>query len=301
MAMYDVIVVGAGPAGLNAALVLGRCRRRVLVCDHGRPRNAVSPAVHGFLSRDGIAPLELLRIGRDQLSRYSDVEFRAIEVVRASQVEGGFQVDLADGRSERARMLLVATGVVDRLPAVEGAETYYGSGVHHCPYCDGWEVRDRRLGAYGKRSMGVDLAIELTSWSDDVMLFTDGRAEIPDDKLRRLAALNIEVRYEPIVRFDGHDGRLSSVVLEDGTTISRDAVFFKTAFRQHSDLCERLGCAFTEHGAVDTGTYESTNVPGLYVAGDASKHVQLAIVAAAEGANAAFAINKALTAADTRL
>lgn len=298
--MYDVIIVGAGPAGLNAALVLGRCRRRVLICDHGKPRNAASPALHGFLSRDGVDPLELLRIGREQLATYPSVEYRHVEVENAVPTPDGFRVEVAGGGEEHARMLLLATGVVDRLPDIEEAEALYGRGLYHCPYCDGWEVRDQRLAAYGKRSLAVDLAIELTCWSDDVILFTDGKAEMADRKLVRLEELNILIREERVVRLDGAEAGLAAVILEDGTRIPRDAMFFKTAFRQRSDICERLGCAFTEQGAVDTGTYEATNVPGLYVAGDASKHVQLAIVAAAEGAGAAFAINNALIGADTR-
>lgn len=297
---YDVIIVGAGPAGLSAALVLGRCRRRVLVCDHGQPRNAAARALHGFLSRDGIDPQELLRIGRKQLEPYASVAFRDVEVVDASRESSGFRVTLTGGDEMRSRMLLVATGVVDRLPEFEGAERFYGRGLYHCPYCDGWEVRDRRLAAYGKRSLAVELAIELTSWSDDIMLFTDGRSEIAEEKRARLRELGIPVVKKRIAGVDGAGEQLRAVILKDGTAIERDALFFKTAFRQRSDLCERLGCAFTESGAVDTGAYESTNVPGLYVAGDASKHVQLAIVAAAEGAGAAFAINNALTAEDTR-
>lgn len=298
--MYDVIIVGAGPAGQNAALVLGRCRRHVLLCDHGKPRNAASPALHGFLSRDGIDPLELLRIGREQLATYPSVEYRHVEVENAVRTPDGFRVEVAGGAEEHARMLLLATGVVDRLPDIEDAETHYGRGLYHCPYCDGWEVRDRRLAAYGKRSLAVDLAIELTCWSEDIMLFTDGKSEIADRKRLRLEELNIPIREDRVVRLEGAHAGLAAVILEDGTRVPRDAMFFKTAFRQRSDICERLGCAFTEQGAVDTGTYESTNVPGLYVAGDASKHVQLAIVAAAEGAGAAFAINNALIVADSR-
>ena len=297
--MYDVIIVGAGPAGLSAALILGRCRRRVLVCDHGQPRNAAARALRGFLSRDGIDPQELLRIGREQLEPYASVACRDVEVVDASRESYGFRVTAAGGEEMRSRMLLVATGVVDRLPEFDDAERFYGRGLYHCPYCDGWEVRNRRLAAYGKRSLAVELAIELTSWSDDIVLFTDGKAEIAEEKRARLHALKISVREERIAGVEGADEQLSAVILEDGTAIACDALFFKTAFRQRSDFCEQLGCAFTENGAVDTGAYESTNVPGLYVAGDASKHVQLAIVAAAEGAGAAFAINNALTAADT--
>lgn len=296
--MYDVIIVGAGPAGLSAALLLGRCGRSVLICDSGEPRNAPSRALHGFLTRDGISPEEFLRIGREQLTRYPGVQFRHTEVRDAECRPGSFEVTLDSGEKAVSRILLLATGVVDRLPDMEGLDAFYGTSVFHCPYCDGWEVTGGRLAAYGKRSNGVDLALELTCWSDDIVLLTDGRVQLSEESSRRLDQNGIQVYDAPVAALVGTAGKLERVVFEDGSSLTRDALFFKTAFRQHSDLPEQLGCDFTNRGAVDTGEYEWTDVPGLYVAGDASRRVQLAVVAAAEGAQAAFAINNALLAAD---
>ena len=292
--MYDVIVVGGGPAGLSAALVLGRCRRRVLVCDAGRPRNAASQALHGFLTRDGIPPGELLRIGREQLRRYETVELIDAEVVDARGLDGGFEVALADGARHACRMLLLAAGVVDELPPIDGVEAFYGRSVFHCPYCDGWEVRDQPLAVYGRGRQGLGLALELMAWSRDLVLCTDGPIELSPEERGRLSRHGILVREERIARLEGIDGMLGCIVFADGQTLRRRALFFSTGFRQGSDLPARLGCNFTHRGAVETGTYETTDVPGLFVAGDASRQVQLAIVAAAEGAKAAFAINTAL-------
>jgi thioredoxin reductase len=155
-ARYDVIIVGGGPAGLSAALVLGRSRRRVLVCDNGRPRNAASHGLHGYLTRDGILPGELLRIGGEQLEPYG-VEFRQIEAADAERDVGGFSVLLAGGECVRSRLLLVATGVVDRLPEIDGVRELYGRSVFHCPYCDGWEMRDEPLAVYGRGRQGAGL------------------------------------------------------------------------------------------------------------------------------------------------
>ena len=290
---YDVIIVGAGPAGLSAALILGRCRRNVLVLDSGRPRNAASHAMHGFLSRDGIAPTEFLRIARQQLTQYRSVKFARKRATRACHVKGGFEVTTTDGQTRRCRKLLLATGVVDELPPVEGIDAYYGRSVFHCPYCDGWESRDQPLAVYARSVNGVGLAIELTMWSRDIVLCTDG-VRIDTKHVDRLERYQIPWRRDPIARLEGTRGRLRRIVFDNGESLARRVMFFSMGQRQSSDLALQLGCGFTHKGAVRTGEYEVTDIPGVYVAGDASKLVQLAIVAAAEGAQAAFAINKAL-------
>jgi thioredoxin reductase len=292
--MVDVVVVGAGPAGLSAALILGRCLRRVLLLDTERPRNAASHAMHGFLSRDGIAPAELRRIGREQLAPYETVTLEPLEARRARAVRGGFEVTLGDSRRVRCRKLLLATGVVDELPEVEGLGEMYGRSVFHCPYCDGWEQRGQPTAVYTRSSKGVGLAVELKLWTADIVLCTDATARLSAAHLRRLQQHAIGVRTAKIARLEGSDGRLERIVFVRGEPLERRVMFFNTGQRQHCQLPSELGCAFTDKGAVRTGRYEATNIPGLYVAGDASKHVQLAIVAAAEGAQAAFAINTAL-------
>ena len=288
--MFDVIIVGAGPAGLSAALILGRCRRRVLLCDTGKPRNAASHAMHGFLTRDGIQPDEFLRLGREQLQQYATVELRHISVRDASQLDNAFEVELEDGTRVTSRKLLLTTGVIDTLPEIEGLENFYGRSVHHCPYCDGWEVRDQPLAIYGKGKHGYELALELTLWSHDLALCTNGE-ELEEKQRQRLERNNILICEERIARLEGKDGILERIVYADGEALPRRALFFFSEEHQHSDLPEKMGCDFTGRGAVRTGEYEDTCMPGLYVAGDASRHVQLVIVAAAEGAQAAFAIN----------
>ncbi len=293
--LYDVIIVGGGPAGLSAALLLGRCRRRVLLCDAGTPRNAAAHALYGFLTRDGIAPAELLRIGREQLRSYPTVELQQVEVVDAATVAGRFEVVLADGSRRAGRKLLLATGVVDRLPPIEGIAALYGTSVFHCPYCDGWEVRDQPLAVYGRGAHGRSLALELTGWSADLVLCTDGPAELTGADRARLARHGVRVREEPIARLEGTDGRLERIVFATGDVLPRRALFFSSAQRQRSDLAARLGCRLTRSGDVATdGRCRAAGVPGLYVAGDASRGVHLAIVAAGEGAEAAFAINTEL-------
>jgi thioredoxin reductase len=289
--MYDVIIVGAGPAGLSAALMLGRSCRRVLVCDTGKPRNAASHAMHGFLSRDGIAPLEFLQIAREQMRQYDTVEFMDAEVTEANcRPDARFEVTLADGSRCESRKLLIATGVVDKVPDIEGFERLYGRSVFHCPYCDGWEVRDQPLAIYGRGERGLGLSLELTGWSRDLVLCTDGPSEIDAAGLARLERNDIRVREDRLVRLEG-EAHLDRIVFATGEPLARRALFFTTGQEQQSQLAMGLGCQLNEKGTVPTGKYETTHLPGLYVAGDASRAVQWVVVAAAEGAEAAFAIN----------
>ena len=298
---FDVLIVGAGPAGLSAALILGRCRRSVLICDTGRPRNAASQALHGYLTRDGMPPLEFLALARTELDQYVNVQLRQVEVVSAEcDDDGRFRARLATGEDVSARKLLIATGVVDRLPEIEGFRELFGRSVFHCPYCDGWEIRDAPIAIYGRGDRGLGLALELTAWSRDLVLCTDGPSDIDEEGLTRLARNAIAIRQERVSRLEGRDGILEKVVFDDGSELPRRALFFTTGQFQRSDLSIRLGCEFNEKGTVRTGKYETTHLRGLYVAGDASRAVQWVVVAASEGAEAAFAINTDLTKEDLR-
>lgn len=298
--LWDAIVVGGGPAGLNAALVLGRCRRKVLLFDDGRPRNAVSHALHGFLSRDGIAPSELRAIAREQLAPYPSVVVHEARVVDASHTDYGFSVRTGDDRSFGARKLLLAAGVVDTLPEQPGFRELYGSAVFHCPYCDGWEMRDQPLAVYGRGDdKGGGLALEMTLWSRDTVLCSDGPSGLTADYRGKLERHGIAVREERIARLEvANEAPYRSsfdIVFESGPSLRRAAIFFNTGRRQSTDLAERLGCdMYDPKGCTVDNHRQITHVPGLYVAGDASRDVLQAIVAAGEGAQAAIGINTAL-------
>ena len=293
--VYDVVVVGGGPAGLSAALVLARCRRRVLVCDAGQPRNASASALHGYLTRDGIPPLEMLRLAREELLRY-EIEVQRVTVTDVERADEGFVVLVEHGMRLSARTVLLATGVRDHLPDVPGIDECYGTTVHHCPYCDGWEVRDRALAVIGNGAGGAGLALSLKTWSDRVVLCTNGRARLTRDQRLQLAGQQIRIREERIVRLNHDTGHVKELVIGGNEAVPCEAIFFATSQAQQSVLPRDLGCEFTRKGAVKTDHLGETCVPGLFVVGDASRDVQFVIVAAAEGAKAAVAINKALQA-----
>jgi len=296
---WDVVIAGAGPAGLSAALVLGRARRKVLLCDTGTPRSWASKEMHGFLTRDGIAPAEFRRLAHKEVGRYSNVVFCAAEVTAASSLAGGgFSVAIAGKRRTRSRKLLIATGVFDHLPPVTGIEALFGKSVFQCPYCDGWEVSDAPIAVYGKRRRGFEMARAMTAWTSDIALCTDGAALLTDTERTHLQRNGIEIFEERIERLASTRGKLREIIFRGGRRLKRSALFFDTPCSGQSKLAESLGCQFSRHGGVKCGQYEATSVSGVFVAGNIIKDVQLVIVAAAEGTRAAFGINRALTRED---
>ena len=290
---YDVIIVGGGPAGLSAALVLGRCRRKVLVCDAGNPRNARSQAMHGFLSRDGTNPSEFLAMAREEVKGYG-VELCEGTVMGVCAVDAGFEIQLLDGERFRGRKLLLATGVVDRIPTIQGLDLLYGKSVHHCPYCDGWEYSDAPIAVYGSGHAGVGLAMGMKTWTNDIVLCSNGPAKLHARDREKLARFGIDVIEKCISRVEGTGGKLDRIVFDDGSSISRRAIFFSTGNVQRSELPAALGCHVTNKGAVKTTRGQRSSVPGVWVCGDASEDTQYVIVAAAEGAKAAMGVNKEL-------
>jgi thioredoxin reductase len=297
----DVVVVGGGPAGLSAALVLARARRSVALIDEGKPRNAPSRAVHNFLSRDGIAPSELLQISRAQLAAYPTVRFLRSRAVDAQRLRHGFEVVTAEGERVLGRKLILATGLTDQLPAVPGMMELYGRGVFSCPYCDGWELRDRPLVVYGRDDeRGGQFALELTGWSRDIVLCTDGPSELTDECRARLERNGIAVRPDRVVRLEPVDARSCRVVFERGEALARHALFVFGNYRQASDLAGRLGSPGFSPTDVKVQRHGRAGVDGLFVIGDASRDVLQVAVAAGEGCEAAITVNCELLREDLR-
>jgi thioredoxin reductase len=267
----------------------------VLVCDAGHPRNARAQQMHGYLSRDGVSPLDLLTIGREELRPYG-VEFRQVTVSDVAIDGDGFDVRLETGERLATRKVLIASGVRDHLPEIDGLDACYGISVHHCPYCDGWEERDRTIAVLGQGTPAVGLALSLKTWSDRIVICSNGRSRMTSKQRAQLKEHEIPVHQEPVARLEHEDGRVRLLRLSDGADVPCDAVFFTGAQSQQCNFPSKLGCEFTRKGTVKTDHLGQTRVPGLYVVGDASRDVQFVIVAAAEGAKAAVAINKALQA-----
>jgi thioredoxin reductase len=299
--VYDAIIVGGGPAGLSAALVLGRACRSVVIIDAGRPRNAAAREMHCYLGRDGTPPHDLLSDGRKEVAKY-EVELVPDTVVKAEKLStserlaagAAFTVETAEERVFAGRKLLFATGTCDELPEFPGVRECYGATVHHCPYCDGWEHRGERILVYGKElKEAVGLALALKGWSSVINVLADGQP-IDSEQSGRLTSNSIRWAAEPIARFVHHGDQLDGVELADGRIIPAEAMFFHTKQRPGCELPRSLGVVFDEPFSGRTSRKQKTNVPGLYIAGDADGDVQFMIVAAAEGATAAVAINREL-------
>lgn len=290
----DVAIVGGGPAGLSAALVLGRSRRHVVVFDGGHHRNDGSVAVHGFLTRDGTPPAALRAIARNELRAYGTVHVED-QVVTGIEPDGDFfHVTTGGDAPYLARRVLLATGLVDVHPPIAGADPLHGRLVLACPYCDGWEHRDRSLAAYAQPDdRGARYALLLAQWSSNVTYYP-GRAPDLSIELRTvLATRTIPIDERPIERLDEHEGELHAW-FADGTYRRHAALFYHLGCTQGQELARRLGVALDKRGGVAVDEHGASSVRGVYAAGDATRDTLQAIVGAGEGAVAAIAINQSL-------
>ncbi|GAA3929334.1 NAD(P)/FAD-dependent oxidoreductase [Hymenobacter algoricola] len=291
---YEMIVVGASNAGLSAALVLGRARRRVLVLDDGGLPATAALHPHGFFARDGSDPRRALGLGREQLLPYP-VEFSAHEARQAKLTPAGIVLTLGSGTVVTTPSLLLATGMSDELPAIPGVAALWGRGVYHCPYCHGWENRYNQVAVYGGGRAGYQQAVLLHHWCPRLTLNTDGPADLTPEQRAHLRALAIVVEEAPVSALDGSAKCLRALELQDGRRQPVDAVFLRPNQRQRSTLAAQLGCAFTpEGGYVQVSETGLTGIPGVYAVGDMTGPFQQAILAAASGTRAAAALNDAL-------
>lgn len=296
MNRYDVVVIGGGAAGLSAAMVLSRAGRRVLVVDAGEPRNAPAAHMHGFLSRDGMPPNELLAVGRAEVKAYGG-EFLDGRVHTVTRDGEDFAVAVTGGVTVGSRRVLVATGLRDELPHIEGLRQRWARDVLHCPYCHGYEVRGQRFGVLGWSAEAVRYAQIVRQWSDDVVLFASPTG-LSDDEREQLTARHIEIVEGQVERVVVDNDRLQGVALADGRSVARDVVFVPPRFVPNNDVLVQLGCAIDDFGWVVTDSTGKASVAGVWAAGNVVNPRAQVITAAGEGSTAAIAINADLVGED---
>ena len=295
--LYDVVILGGGPAGLSAALNLGRARRRVLLCDSGPRRNAAAEHVHGFVTRDGITPNEFRAVGREQLGPYASVEVRDVRVDSISGESGAFTVQLGS-ESVQARRILLCTGLIDELPEVDGVRELWGHAIVQCPYCHGWESRDQRFAYWATSPEMLDFALLLRGWTNQVTLLTGGKFPVSEELSRRLASAGVGLEERPIRRLrpkEDQPRQLERVEFDSGEPLPLDLVFAHPKQRQ-VDVVRTLDLALDSNGhvLVDEQRRE-TSRPGIYAGGDTITRAQSAVLAAASAMLAAAALNHGLT------
>lgn len=293
---YDCIIIGGGPAGLNAALVLGRARRNVILFDSNEPRNHVVRESHGFLTRDGIQPAKIRQLALQELEAYPSIQVKPEKALSIECIsETNYEVTTESSNVYKSTKILLATGLKDEQPNVPGIERFYGTSLFSCPYCDGWEVRDQPLAVIADKNV-YKLAKEVFIWSRDLIVFTNGEGRLELHERERLESRGIKVVEDILSGLEGTNGQLERVRLEDGTLIDRSYGFVTPLWSHPNHFAGILGCKLNEYGGIQTDEYGRTNVWNVYAAGDAANIVpaQL-IVAAGSGSAAAIGINGDLT------
>ncbi|NKC04782.1 NAD(P)/FAD-dependent oxidoreductase [Brucella haematophila] len=297
MRNYETIIIGGGPAGLSAALIAGRALRRALVIDGGEPRNRKAPAMHSYLSRDGILPQEFRKVSREELSRYETVTYREGLAQAIQPADGGYSVELAGGDIVSAPKILLALGVTDQLPAIEGLAENWGRGVHHCPFCDGFEHRGEHWGVLAETTAMLDHAAFFRNWAGRLTVFTNG-ADLPAEKLADLSHAEIGLVTTPIREVLSGDGHaIGGIVLKDGRREDIQSLWIRP-LQSQTPIITGLGLNIRDDGGVWRDEMNETSLKGIYAAGDcAAGPMQQAILAAADGARTMFSIIHSLVTA----
>ncbi|GAA0999625.1 NAD(P)/FAD-dependent oxidoreductase [Subtercola frigoramans] len=308
--VFDVIIIGAGPAGLSAGLNLVRARRRVLMLDSNRPRHSATLLSHGFLTRDGVPPLMLRKLGREEFEKYPEASFHQAMVTSIERIEepgpdgepvGELIVVHSKGirgsgdRTATARTLLIATGLLETLPALPSIRAYYGTSMHSCTECDGYEKSDAPLALIGETGDLAERALLLSQWSNDLIVFTNGADVLTPEEEASLDARGIGIERRPIADIEGDRSGMTGISLTDGTVIARSGGFVRPAWTTALDYTAMLGLESDDENLIVVDDMGRTSAPGVFAAGDSTPPgAQQLIVAAGEGANVAAAINRHL-------
>ena len=289
--MLDVVIVGGSSAGLSAALVLGRSLRNVVVIDDQKPCNRSSRASHGFLTRDGIPPAELLQSAHEQLARYPTVTLKTATVLHIERIDAGFEITSSDASKLQARKVLLATGLHDELPPLEGIEGLWGKSVFHCPYCDGYEVKGKAIAVYGVDDAALHQVMMLRNWTDTLTLCAADGWRLTGEQRERLTRSGIGVVEQPVAALEHADTQIHAVRFIDGKSLACDALFILPRTIHRTSFARDLECKVNQHNVIQIDVRGRTSTAGVYAAGDISSKMRSVAIAVAQGAAAAYGIN----------
>ncbi len=298
--MLDTVIVGGSSAGLSAALILGRSLRDVIVVDDQKPCNRFTHASHGFLTRDGTPPSELLQIAHEQLEHYPSVALKTATVLRIEKIDTGFEITSSDDSQLQARTILLATGLHDELPSLEGIEGLWGKSVFHCPYCDGYEVRGKAVAIYGVDDLSLHQLMMLRNLTDNLTLCAGDEWKLTGAQPERLARFGIQVIEEPIAALESVGAQIKAIRFVDGTSLGCDALFIRPKTTHRTPFACDLGCRVNAQNVVQVDMRGRTSIEGIYAAGDLSSPMRSVAIAVAQGAAAAYGINADLIDHDYR-
>jgi len=293
--MKDCTIIGGGPAGLNATLVLGRARRRVVLVDSNEARNKVTREAHGFITRDGVKPSELRALAHQEFSKYQTIVSKEDKVLEIIKGIDSFTIKTEKGEEWQTRKVILATGVKEEFPNIPNLRDYYGKSIFNCPYCDGWELRDQPLAVFGIVDYTLHMTEVLRNWSQDIVVFTNGE-ELSKSQAKQFNEWQVQVETSPVHLLHGGEGMLQSIELENGLVIERSGGFVTPELVQASELGMALGLKLTDQGGHQCDHAGKTKIHGLFVAGEASTiYPAQLIIAAGSGAETAMAVNVELT------
>ncbi|MBR0614538.1 NAD(P)/FAD-dependent oxidoreductase [Bacillus safensis] len=287
--LLDCAIIGGGPAGLSAALVVGRGRKQVIVFDDELPRNRVTQESHGFITNDGMTPFEIRRAGEADLQKYPNIKIKRSRIVDIQKKEERFTLLTHEGDRFEAKKIILATGLQDILPEIEGIHDVYGKTLFSCPFCDGWELKDKALALIAENQRALHMAKLLSNWTKDLIVFSNGHVLAEEDKAL-LTAHSIQVIDVPIVSIDHDNGQLRSLQLANGETVKREGGFVTSEFKQLAPFAEKLGCKMTKNAGIETDILGRTTVSGIFACGDNLGGPAQLVLAAAAGSQTGMGV-----------
>ncbi|MBR0603167.1 NAD(P)/FAD-dependent oxidoreductase [Bacillus safensis] len=287
--LLDCAIIGGGPAGLSAALVVGRGRKQVIVFDDELPRNRVTQESHGFITNDGMTPFEIRKAGEADLQKYPNIQIKRSRINDIQKREEFFTLLTHEGDTFEAKKIILATGLQDILPEIEGIHDVYGKTLFSCPFCDGWELKDKALALIAENQRALHMAKLLSNWTKDLIVFTNGHVLAEEDK-SLLTAHSIQVIDVPIVSIDHDNGQLRALQLENGEAVKREGGFVASEFKQSAPFAEKLGCQMTENAGIETDILGRTTVSGVFACGDNLGGPAQLVLAAAAGSQAGMGV-----------